>query len=295
MKLLRSCKLNILQWRINPKYAFVAMYMVLYMWYETQGFVAYSRALGYPVRPWLFPLLPGDPGNFVPIFLAFVLLVSDAPFRNRQQQFVLLRVGKGAWIGGQLMYILFTSVVFTAALWLLSWIFLLPNLAWGNDWGPVLTTTAVAGGAVGLQRPLDPVLWLYDQRHAPGGDLVGGGGHDCGVLPLGGDHGGVQPVGPEGRRGGGGIRLFHSAPGDQRFCLRTAPHQAASLDFSRLLAGPEPHGKQPSKFAVLHLWGADAHWAWHRPGTAHHWHHSPVQSGYTGRVRTWKTPLKSFM
>ena len=35
------------------------------------------------------------------------------------------------------MYILFTSVVFTAALWLLSWIFLLPNLAWGNDWGPV--------------------------------------------------------------------------------------------------------------------------------------------------------------
>lgn len=154
MKLLRSCKLNILQWRINPKYAFVAMYMVLYMWYETQGFVAYSRALGYPVRPWLFPLLPCDPGNFVPIFLAFVLLVSDAPFRNRQQQFVLLRVGKGAWIGGQLMYILFTSVVFTAALWLLSWIFLLPNLAWGNDWGPVLTTTAVAGGQWDYNAPL---------------------------------------------------------------------------------------------------------------------------------------------
>ena len=37
MKLLRSCKLNILQWRINPKYAFVAMSMVLYMWYEVQG------------------------------------------------------------------------------------------------------------------------------------------------------------------------------------------------------------------------------------------------------------------
>ncbi len=37
MKLLRSCKLNILQWRINPKYAFVAMYMVLYMWYEVEG------------------------------------------------------------------------------------------------------------------------------------------------------------------------------------------------------------------------------------------------------------------
>ena len=88
------------------------------------------------------------------MLLLFVLMICDAPFRNGQQQFVLLRVGKGAWIGGQLMYILFTSVVFTAALWLLSWIFLLPNLAWGNDWGPVLTTTAVAGGQWDYNAPL---------------------------------------------------------------------------------------------------------------------------------------------
>ena len=293
MKLLRSCKLNILQWRINPKYAFVAMYMVLYMWYETQGFVAYSRALGYPVRPWLFPLLPCDPGNFVPIFLAFVLLVSDAPFRNRQQQFVLLRVGKGAWIGGQLMYILFTSVVFTAALWLLSWIFLLPNLAWGNDWGPVLTTTAVAGGqwdynaplilsygCMTSATPLEATLWVAGVMIAV-----------CFLL------GEIMVVcNLWARKGAGAVVVsgFSILP-LVISVFAYAPHQAASLDFSRLLAGPEPHGKQPSKFAVLHLWGADAHWAWHRPGTAHHWHHSPVQSGYTGRVRTWKTPLKSFM
>lgn len=62
MKLLRSCKLNILQWRINPKYAFVAMYMVLYMWYETQGFVAYSRALGYPRAPLAVPAAALRPG-----------------------------------------------------------------------------------------------------------------------------------------------------------------------------------------------------------------------------------------
>ena len=173
MKLLRCCKLNILQWRINPKYAFVALYMVLYMWYETQGFVAYGRALGYPVRPWLFPLLPCDPDNFIPIFLAFVLLISDAPFRNRQQQFILLRVGKRDWMGGQLLYILFTSVAFTAVLWLLSWVFLLPNLEWGADWGPVLTTAAVAGlqfeynvplalsyGCMVSATPLEATLWV---------------------------------------------------------------------------------------------------------------------------------------
>ena len=45
-----------------------------------------------------------------------MLLISDAPFRNRQQQFILLRVGKRDWMGGQLLYILFTSVAFTAVL-----------------------------------------------------------------------------------------------------------------------------------------------------------------------------------
>ena len=83
-----------------------------------------------------------------------MLLISDAPFRNRQQQFILLRVGKRDWMGGQLLYILFTSVAFTAVLWLLSWVFLLPNLEWGADWGPVLTTAAVAGGQFEYNVPL---------------------------------------------------------------------------------------------------------------------------------------------
>ena len=31
MKLLRSCKLNLLQWRINPKYLAIFLYMALYL------------------------------------------------------------------------------------------------------------------------------------------------------------------------------------------------------------------------------------------------------------------------
>lgn len=39
MKLLRSCKLNLLQWRINPKYLAIFLYMALYLWYVTHGYV----------------------------------------------------------------------------------------------------------------------------------------------------------------------------------------------------------------------------------------------------------------
>ncbi len=101
MKLLRSCKPNILQWRINP--------LNMPLWPCTWSSICGMRPRGLwptagrwdiPCAPGCSLLLPCDPGNFVPIFLAFVLLVSDAPFRNRQQQFVLLRVGKEPGSGG---------------------------------------------------------------------------------------------------------------------------------------------------------------------------------------------------
>ena len=101
MKLFRICKINLIQWRINPKYLAVALYLVLYMWNSTRGYVSYCRDVGYSIRPWLFPLLPGSPQFFLFIYIAFVLLLSDAPFRNRQQQFVLQRVGKRSWLAGQ--------------------------------------------------------------------------------------------------------------------------------------------------------------------------------------------------
>ena len=77
MKLFRICKINLIQWRINPKYLAVALYLVLYMWNSTRGYVSYCRDVGYSIRPWLFPLLPGSPQFFLFIYIAFVLLLSD--------------------------------------------------------------------------------------------------------------------------------------------------------------------------------------------------------------------------
>ena len=90
-----------------------------------------------PLNPAVdFPLLPGTPGAFITVYLGFVLLLSDAPFRSRQQQFVLQRVGKRIWAAGQLLYLFLACLVFTLLLWVLTWIFLLPRLEWGMGLGP---------------------------------------------------------------------------------------------------------------------------------------------------------------
>lgn len=145
MKLLRTCRINFFHWKTDLKYPFSLLYLILYMWYATHGFVTYARQLQYPIAPYLFPFLPAST-SFVYLLIPFVLIISDAPFRNQQQLFILLRVGKRTWIASQLLYLLICSSCYTLLIWILSWLFLIPQLEWSTQWGPVITTAAVNGG-----------------------------------------------------------------------------------------------------------------------------------------------------
>lgn len=145
MKVLRIAKLDFLHWRSNPKYLTAILYLLLYSYDRVHGLANYAAELASPISPWVFSFLPCMGASFLPIMLGYVLLVSDAPFRTRQQRFVMQRTGKRAWIAGQLMYILEISVGFTILLWIFSWIWLLPQLEWSWDWGTVLRTAALNG------------------------------------------------------------------------------------------------------------------------------------------------------
>lgn len=142
MKVFKCFKLNFLQWRLHPKYALCGIYVVLRMWSIFMGMGEYVKAIGFPLHPWLFAFLPADTMHFATLILPFVLIISDAPFRNRQQQFVLQRTGKVTWVSGQLLFLFMTSVLYTFIIWVLSWLVVLPYTEWGMDWGIALNTAA---------------------------------------------------------------------------------------------------------------------------------------------------------
>ena len=142
MTIFRCCKLNFYQWRLHPKYPLIAGFMILMMWNLTNGFSAYAAHLGAKIHPWLFPFLPCHGLNFMIIILPYILLICDAPFRNGQQQYVIQRTGKIPWLCGQLLFLFLTAILYATFLWVLSWIFLLPNIEWNPEWGGVLRTAA---------------------------------------------------------------------------------------------------------------------------------------------------------
>ena len=173
MKLLRATRINLLQWRNDPKYLTVFLYMVLYMYKCVYGICGYAQDLGLPIHPWVFPFLMRGWYTICPLMLGYVILIADAPFRNRQQQFILLRTGKRIWLGGQILYLFLLSMVFTGLFWLLSIVFILPEIKLSTDWGSFLTTIAINdvpgeyGSAIDAQysvmkgiSPINATLWV---------------------------------------------------------------------------------------------------------------------------------------
>ncbi len=145
MREFRIAKLDFLYWRSNPKYFVAISYCVLYSYNLLHGIGYYAASLGSAVSPWVLPFMSCMGASFLPIMLGFILLISDAPFRTRHQQFVMQRTGKRAWILGQLLYILAVSLGFALMMWLLSWVWLIPELKWSGDWGAVIRTAAMNG------------------------------------------------------------------------------------------------------------------------------------------------------
>lgn len=145
MKMLRTTRVNLLQWINNPKYIAVLLYMVLYMYQIIGNIGGYARELDIPIHPWIFPFLMRNGNIICPLMLGFVLLIADAPFRNHQQQFVLLRTGKRVWMSGQILYLLLLSFTFAVLLFLLSVIYTLPETKFSFEWGSFLTTIAISG------------------------------------------------------------------------------------------------------------------------------------------------------
>ena len=137
MKILKCCKLNLMQWRIQPKFLLMLVFYLLHILDRMWTFRVFLQANDLKAAPWTLPALLGyNKGQWYLIaMLAFIFIICDAPFLNRQQQLVLQRVGKRQWISGQLLYLVVLSFLFALVTWLCTWVFLLPEVEWTTQWG----------------------------------------------------------------------------------------------------------------------------------------------------------------
>ena len=130
--------------------ALVVMLIFGYYMYSSLNDIAAHYNLS--VSPWIFLF-----------FLSFhlmllvhgglgLLLYSDAGENDAYSYLVISRCGRGAYMAGQFLEILFSSFLYTVTLVVISLLFVAPSLAWDEDWGILLRSLASSSGGIMCQE-----------------------------------------------------------------------------------------------------------------------------------------------
>ncbi len=74
------------------------------------------------------------------IQLGIILMFSNAPFKNDNSLFSVMRTGYVKWCAGQILYIIGASLIYVISLFLLTNIFCIRTLGYSGSWGKTFAT-----------------------------------------------------------------------------------------------------------------------------------------------------------
>lgn len=139
-----SCTLtNYRKWLVDPKMYTLIVLMIVFSIWNFSGIYDYAKVVGFGVSPWIFSHILIFP-IAMPIYGSFaVLLFSNAPFIDKHTPFLMIRTGRISWLIGQLIYIVFTSILYTVFHFVISVVTFFPRIEFTADWGKVLRTLAM--------------------------------------------------------------------------------------------------------------------------------------------------------
>lgn len=171
MKAWKCCKVNMLQWRIQPKFILVLAYMLICTWRYVSPFREFAVVMGIDMAPWIISGLVRAGDWYLYFMLGYLMLICDAPFLNRQQQFVLQRTGKVTWMWGQILYLVVFSALVTLMTWLLTVLVIFPHVDWTSQWGVALQSISRYPGNYPVQPSFAINLYILKNMTGMGATL----------------------------------------------------------------------------------------------------------------------------
>lgn len=137
-----ACAENFQKWLKNPRIYILFLLFFLHMFDLMLPFNKTASTLGVKNTPWTFPFVSSSLVFGMFLLLGYVLLFCDAPFTDRHQPYIIIRIGKIKWMWGQILYIVLSSLIFVLSIQIFIIIVLLPTLTFSTDWGKMLYTVS---------------------------------------------------------------------------------------------------------------------------------------------------------
>lgn len=131
---------NFRKWTSSPRILIILFLLITFINLSEEGIRLFSQSVHIAVSVWTFPFLMSDWYDLFIFMLGLVMLFCDAPFLDDQQPYLIMRTGKKCWLAGQILYIFLGSAVYFLAVWGISILLLLPNVAFSTQWGKIIRT-----------------------------------------------------------------------------------------------------------------------------------------------------------
>ena len=119
----------------------------------TKGLWKISDYTGEKLSPYIFPFLTTYRYMKILYLFPVIMIFSDAPFIDSNQQFVMVRSGRLSWGIGQMLYIVVGSFCYTMFMLLSSIIVNIGHIQLDTSWGKglILAATTNLTSALGIQ------------------------------------------------------------------------------------------------------------------------------------------------
>ena len=141
------------KWIGNSRIIVSLIVIFLFTYLYTKGLWKISDYTGEKLSPYIFPFLTTYRYMKILYLFPVIMIFSDAPFIDSNQQFVMVRSGRLSWGIGQMLYIVVGSFCYTMFMLLSSIIVNIGHIQLDTSWGKglILAATTNLTSALGIQ------------------------------------------------------------------------------------------------------------------------------------------------
>lgn len=150
----QACKIaaqNYLGWRYNPRvWSVFFMGFVLSMMLSDE-IISYAQTYETSLQmlePFIWTY--GDATSVMLSSLLLVLMFGDIPFVSQETPYCLVRTKRSVWLGGQILYVIGTTVIYNMFLAAVQTVLSMPYAFVGNVWSKTAAMLGYSGAADGV-------------------------------------------------------------------------------------------------------------------------------------------------
>lgn len=168
----KQCAYQVVKLSSQPRLYLIILLIILFAVIYATPVAEFAAKHNRPVNVVaLFPLLMGDVIPQMVFMMLLVLMLSDAPFLDRNSTYILIRSDRDSWALGQILYVAMSVALYHIAVTVICWLLMIPYVEFSGEWGKVWTTLAhsktnadvfgVPDRIVAQHTVLSAVCWSY--------------------------------------------------------------------------------------------------------------------------------------